>query len=47
MSHLNFQQLRQTAFIFTSSLTEGNQDRSGTGHPTTVTITTGTSSLTC
>lgn len=47
MTQLNFQNLRQTAFVFATSLTVGNQDRSGTGHPTTVTITTGTSSLTC
>lgn len=47
MTQLNFQDLRQTAFVFTSSLSVSNQDKSGTGHPTTVTITTGTSSLTC
>lgn len=46
MNILNFQSLRQTAFTFQSARNLLSVDQYS-GHPTTATITTGTSSVTC
>lgn len=48
MNQINFRLFRQTAFVFHFSILEVNSNKSGMGgHPTTVTMTTGTSSVTC
>lgn len=48
-NQIDFQALRQTVFSFQTQpdKTANNEANASTGHPTTWTITTGTSSVTC